>query len=122
MRCEEIRELLPAYEREQRPSLAVRRHLAACADCRAELAVYEDLATGLHVLRRGTFEVPPDLTRALVAIPARRDLVADVRGRVGNVRTHVARNRAAYVGGAVAVAGALGATLWRVRSRRVATA
>ena len=122
MRCEEIRELLPAYEREQQPSLAVRRHLASCADCRTELAFYKDLATGLHDLRRATFDVPPQLTRALVEIPARRDLVGNVRSHVANVRTHVTRNRAAYVGGAVAVAGALGATLWRVRSRRPATA
>ena len=115
MRCEEIRELLPAYEPEQQPSLAVRRHLAACPDCRAEQAFYKDLATGLHHLRAATTDVPPELTRSLVAIPTQT-------GRVDQVRTHVARNRAAYVGGAVAVAGALGATLWRVRSRRLATA
>ncbi len=121
MRCEEIRELLPAYEREQQPSLAVRRHVATCADCRAELAFYKDLAGGLHDLRGVTFEVPADLSHALVEIPARRDLVRTARARAGNVRTHVTRNRGAYVGGAVAVAGALGA-LWRVRSRRVATA
>ena len=121
MRCEEIRELLPAYEREQQPSLAVRRHLAGCPDCRAELAFYKELAGGLRDLRGATLEVPPDLTRALLEIPARRDLVGNVRARAGDVRTHVTRNRGAYVGGAVAVAGALGA-LWRVRSRRVATA
>ena len=115
MRCEEIRELLPAYEPEEQPSLAVRRHLASCSDCRAERALYKDLATGLHELSRVTTDVPSDLTTSLVAIPSRA-------GRVGQVRTHVARNRAAYVGGAVAVAGALGATLWRVRSRRLAAA
>lgn len=115
MRCEEIRELLPAYEPEQQPSLAVRRHLAGCADCRAEQSFYKDLASGLHQLKEVTAEVPPELTRTLVAIPIQA-------GRVDQVRTHVARNRAAYVGGAVAVAGALGATLWRVRSRRLVTA
>ena len=115
MRCEEIRELLPAYEPEQQPTLAVRRHLASCPDCRAEVEVYKGLAAGLHDLRHVTTEVPPSLTSVLEAIPSNA-------GVVDNVRTHVARNRAAYVGGAVALAGALGATLWRVRSRRLAAA
>ncbi len=115
MRCEEIRELLPAYEAEQQPSLAVRRHLASCGDCRAELTAYKELGTGLRDLRAVTVDVPPALASSLASIPARA-------GVVDNVRVHVARNRVAYVGGAVAVAGALGATLWRVRSRRLAAA
>ena len=115
MRCEEIRELLPAYEPEHHPSLAVRRHLASCPDCRAEVETYKELATGLRGLRHATVEVPPSLTSALEAIPERA-------GVVDNVRTHVVRNRAAYVGGAVALAGAVGATLWRARARRVAAA
>lgn len=115
MRCEEIRELLPAYEPEHQPTLAVRRHLASCPECRAEVESYKELAAGLRELRHVTSEVPASLTSALEAIPGKT-------GVVGNVRTHVARNRAAYVGGAVALAGAVGATLWRVRSRRLAAA
>jgi predicted anti-sigma-YlaC factor YlaD len=115
MRCAEVRELLPAYERDADPTLVVRRHLASCADCREEVARYRELAGGLHQLRSETSHVPPALSRALMAIPSDQSVVA-------NVRTHVSRNRAAYVGGAVAVAGALGATLWRARSRRVVTA
>lgn len=115
MRCEEIRELLPAYEPEQQPSLAVRRHLASCPDCRAEVETYKELAAGLRDLRHATVEVPASLSRSLEVIPGEA-------GVVDNVRIHVARNRAAYVGGAVALAGAVGATLWRVRSRRLAAA
>ena len=115
MRCEEIRELLAAYEPEQQPSLAIRRHLASCPGCRAEVEAYQDLATGLRDMRHSTVEVPPALTSVLEAIPSEV-------GVVDKARTHVARNRAAYVGGAVALAGALGATVWRVRSRRLAAA
>ena len=115
MRCEEIRELLPAYEPEQQPSLAIRRHLASCPDCRAEVEAYKELATGLRYLKHSTVEVPAELTRTLEAIPSEARVV-------DKARTHVARNRAAYVGGAVALAGAVGATLWRVRSRRLAAA
>ncbi len=115
MNCDEVRELLPAYGREQQPNLVVRRHLASCRACRDELAAYKDLAAGLHELRHADVQVPPDLTRALVSIPSSA-------GVLDNVRTHVARNRVAYLGGAVAVAGALGATLWRVRARRLAAA
>lgn len=113
-----MRELLPAYAGEQQPSLAVRRHLASCADCRAELAQYRELEAGLGHLTAAVVEVPPELTQKLMAIPSESGVLAQVRERATTAREHVARNRAAYVGGAVAVAGALGATLWRVRSRR----
>ena len=122
MKCAEIRELLPAYDREQQPSLAVRRHLASCADCRAELAAYRELAGSLHEMRESVIEVPPTLTASLVDIPARDGVLASARVHAMNARKHVARNRTAYVGGAVAVAGALGATVWRVRARRPAAA
>lgn len=122
MKCAEIRELLPAYEREQQPSLAVRRHLASCADCRAELARFKELAGSLQEMKASVVEVPPALSRVLVDIPANQGVLAQVRGHASNARTHVARNRAAYVGGAVAVAGAVGATLWRARSRRLIAA
>lgn len=122
MNCSEIRALLPAYARDQQPTLAVRRHLAGCPACRAELARYKELEAGLHELRTSVIEVPPDLTAKIVQIPRDQGPLALVRRRASGARTHVVRNRAAYVGGAVAVAGALGATLWRVRSRRLAAA
>ena len=117
MKCAEIREVIPAYERDSEASLAVRRHLLACSGCREELAHYRELRTGLSSLRDGAVEVPAELSQALFAIPSDQNLVS-------TVRTHVARNRRAYVGGAAAAlaAGAAGAVLWRSRSRRVVTA
>ena len=122
MKCSEIRELLPAYARDQQPTLAVRRHLASCSDCRADLARYKQIESALDGMRTAVVEVPPDLTTKLVAIPQSQRVVSLVRERASTARTHVARNRAAYVGGAVAVASALGATIWRVRARRLAAA
>jgi predicted anti-sigma-YlaC factor YlaD len=120
VRCAEIRELLPAYASDQQPTLAVRRHLATCSDCRAELARYRELVGSLPDLTTSVADVPPDLTRALISIPQEQNVLTRVRDRATTARDHVARNRAAYVGGAVAVAGALGATLWRSRRRLAA--
>ena len=116
MKCAEIREIIPAYERDSEASLTVRRHLLTCSGCRAEVERYRELRTGLSELRSPTVEVPIELSQKLVAIPANENLV-------GTVRTHVARNRRAYVGGAAALAaGVVGAAAWRLRSRRLATA
>ena len=115
MRCAEIRELLPALEDDTDTGLTVRRHLSSCAACRAELVMYQQMAEGLRHLRSSVTDVPPELSRALIAIPTDQ-------GAVASLRTHVSRNRRAYVGGAALAAGALGATLWKLRTRRVATA
>ncbi|HVL64144.1 MAG TPA: hypothetical protein VM573_03120 [Actinomycetota bacterium] len=114
MRCEEIQTMLPAFADEKPVQLGVRRHLARCADCRAELDRYEALAGGLAALATTTAEPPAALLPALVDIPARRT-------RIEEARSHVARNRKRYLGGlagAIAVAGAAVA----LRSRRVAAA
>ena len=111
MRCAEAREMLPAYLQDGEGSLAVRRHLSGCPDCRAELRRYEALAGGLSRLRSVTADAPPSLKPALVSIP-----VSD--NRVEAVRTHVARNRRTYAGAAaVAIAGAAGALAWWSRRR-----
>ncbi|HYN36659.1 MAG TPA: hypothetical protein VEV82_06740 [Actinomycetota bacterium] len=115
MKCAEIREALPAYERDSEATLAVRRHLAFCSDCKREVARYREVQAGFENMRAASVEVPAALSRALFEIPANQSLV-------GSVRTHVARNRRAYVGGAAVAAGALGATIWRLRSRHTATA
>ena len=113
--CEEIREELPAYVKDRGGSLSVRRHLSRCADCRTELARYDSLVDMLGGLEARSVEAPPGLAAALAAIPARAS-------RLAGVRTHVARNRSRYLGGAaVVIAGAAGAAVLQ-RRRRIAPA
>jgi anti-sigma factor RsiW len=111
VRCTEAREMIPAYMQSGEGSLAVRRHLSSCPDCRAELRRYEALAGGLSQMRSVAAEPPLSLKPALLAIP-------NSENRVEAVRTHIARNRRSYTGAAaVAVAGAAGALVWRSRRR-----
>jgi hypothetical protein len=111
VRCAEAREMLPAYLRDGEGSLAVRRHLSGCRDCRAELRRYEALAEGLSHMGAVTADPPASLKPALIAIP-------NTDTRVEAVRTHLARNRRTYTGAAaVAIAGAAGAIAWRSRRR-----
>ena len=116
MSCIEIRAQLPAYAERGDAPLAVRRHVARCPDCSAELARYEELRDALGGLATRVVEPPPGLARSLAAIPERDR-------RLDHVRTHVVRNRKAYAGGVVvALAGAGATALWRARSRRLAAA
>jgi anti-sigma factor RsiW len=116
MKCEEIREALPAYVKGGDVSLAVRRHLSRCQTCSAEAARYESLTNALGALETRPLEAPPGLARALTAIP--RD-----QTRVDMLKSHVIRHRNAYLGGvAVAVAGAAGAALWHARRSQPAAA
>jgi anti-sigma factor RsiW len=116
VRCAEVKEMLPSLV-DGDDSLSLRRHLSHCPECRAELVQYEALHASTLALAAVTSEPPPGLLRSLQAIPASG-------GRVAEVRTHIARNRRAYAGGAAAVlgAGVAGAVLWRTHSRRLATA
>ncbi|HWL65912.1 MAG TPA: zf-HC2 domain-containing protein [Actinomycetota bacterium] len=114
IRCEEVREMLPAYA-EDELTFPVRRHLGSCGDCRAELVRYEEIASGLSALATVQLNPPVGLLPALRSIP-------EESGRVDDLVGHFLRNRAAYLGGAAVVAaGAAGAALWRSR-RRLATA
>ena len=115
MRCEEIREMLPAYVKERDVSLEVRRHLSRCDECRAELARYEALQGALVSMRSEVGEVPHGLRAALLQIP-------EHVGRVESVRTHLARNRKAYAGAAALAAGTLGALALRSRRHRTVLA
>jgi hypothetical protein len=111
MRCEEVREALPAYARSGDVTLSVRRHLSSCSACSRELQRYEQVLEGLDGLRSRAVSPPVGLANALKAIPAREN-------RLQVARTHVARHRKAYLGGlAVATAGAVGAAIWRSRVR-----
>ena len=122
MRCEEVRDALPAYVREGHASLPLRRHVARCEECGSELERYEMLLDSLERLRAVPLAPPEGLRAALASIPATARLADKVAWRTGGVRHHLTRNRGAYVGGFVAVVGAAGAALWRTRARRLATA
>lgn len=117
MRCEEVREVLPAHVKDGSDDLTVRRHLARCPDCKAELARYESLMGGLRTLQTRAVDVPAGLFDQLLAIPERSS-------RIDSARNHVVRHRKVYVSGgiAVALAGAAGAALWRSKARRPLTA
>ncbi|MEA2516768.1 MAG: hypothetical protein QOG16_606 [Actinomycetota bacterium] len=114
MNCASIREVLPAYVRDGDGSLAVRRHLSRCADCRTDLSHYEDLLGRLSSMEAATAPVPYALKTSLLDIPSRSS-------RLDSVRSHVTDNRRAYLSGAaVLAAGALGAAI--LKSRKPATA
>lgn len=122
MRCAEVREALPAYVRDGNTTLALRRHVADCPGCTAELQRYEALLGALDELRTSPAEPPPGLLQTLVSIPASTGATAPVRRRVGALGRHLSRNQRVYLGSAgVAIAGAVGA-LVLTRVRRPATA
>jgi anti-sigma factor RsiW len=110
MRCEEVREALPAYARAGDASLGVRRHLSGCPGCTEELKRYETMLDALGALRSETIPVPVGLVQSLKAIPANET-------RLQNARTHVVRHRRAYFGGLAVAAVGAGAILWRSRLR-----
>ena len=111
--CAEVREMLPAYIDEPGRDLLLRRHIASCENCKQEVTHYDELSRGLRALALQPVEPPSELLPALMAIP-------DADNAVASVKTHVVRNRKAYLGGAaVLVAGAAGAALWRSRRRLV---
>ena len=116
MRCEEIREVLPAHVKDGSDDLAVRRHLSRCADCKAELARYESLMGGLRSLQTVTADVPPSLFAQLLDVP-------NATSRLDSAREHVVRNRKAYVGGGIAaLAGAATVAIWLNKNRRAVAA
>jgi hypothetical protein len=121
VRCEEVREMLAAYAGGDDVSLAVRRHVADCPDCRAELARYESMLADLKNLQAVTADPPAGLKTALLAIPSSGTRFGTTRAHVDSARAHVARHRKAYIGGlAIALAGAAGAAAWRTRARAAA--
>jgi anti-sigma factor RsiW len=123
MGCSEVRAALPAYARDGYTSLAMRRHLTGCAACKAELARYEKMLASLGELAEAPLQAPPGLLDKLVRIPADAGLSQTLLWRAGAMSAHLARNRAAYVGGlAVALAGAAGTAVLRSRLRHPATA
>ena len=113
MRCSTVREKLPALTEVALPD-RVNRHIARCAECRAEAARYEELSGALGALASAPIEPPADLHPALVAIAhAPRRLM----------RSHLSRNRRTYLkGAAVAAAGMAGAFAIKSWARHPAAA
>src|SRR5688500_18332972 len=97
LRCVEVREMLPAYTDRPDANLALRRHVAGCEDCKAELARYETLTRSLASLADHTAPAPAGLLRTLQSIPQQAS-------RVDELRSHVARNRSRYLRGAAVLA------------------
>jgi hypothetical protein len=113
MRCEEVREALPAYARSGEASLSIRRHLSSCEACTEELHRYEALLDGLAALRAETAPAPVGLVGALRAIPSRET-------RLQHARTHIFRHKRAYLGGLALAAAGAGAMVLRSRVRTAA--
>ena len=113
--CEDVRAALPGLADEPGMSLAMRRHVSRCAGCTEELEAYRSLRTATAGLAAAFAAPPPGLKEELIAIPSGTT-------RLDEVRSHLARHRAAYVGGLAVAAGATGAALWRSRRRGLATA
>lgn len=121
--CDEIAAALPALVDDlpadggapATMSLALRRHLSRCPDCTRELEKYRSLRTATASLALATATPPPGLRDSLAKIPTGES-------RIDEVRSHLARHRAAYVGGLAVALGATGAALWRSRRRGIATA
>jgi hypothetical protein len=123
--CEEVRELLPEYaEPGPRPAGVVEVHVASCPRCRADLASYREMLSGLA--RFGELEEEPPagyLERTLAIVPrATRtslalDELRDMSGRVAAA----ARRRPAVsaVTGAAIGAAAIGLIAWRMGRRAV---
>ena len=114
MRCEEAREMMPAYAREQGATLDFKRHLGECRDCRSEFAGYTAMVDAIRAMETTTAEPPAHLLGSLLAIP-------NETSSLDRVVSHLSRNRKAYAGAAVVVTGAVGAALLRSR-RGLATA
>lgn len=110
---DEVLELLPAYvDRDLHAVGDIEVHLASCADCRAELAVYREMLTDLAAMRAGDFEPSPAFVeRILERIPS-----------VLGERARRMRIKVASIGGAAVGATALAIVWWKLAHRETAAA
>lgn len=113
MRCEEVRDLLPAYSGgELRDAGELEVHLVTCEGCSTELARYRELGHAMRSLAVRVEEPSAALrTRLLDAVPEKR-LRDDVR-RI--VREYP---QAVSLGSAALGAAAIGLLWWRAARRR----
>ncbi len=117
MRCEEVRELLPAYvDRDLRPVGELEMHLASCGACGAELASYRELLADLGRLRDRGEEPSPDLLARTLSLVPPPSIAARV---IGSVQDHRLLYALASLGGAAVGAAAIALVWWRVRRAAV---
>lgn len=110
MKCDEVKEMLPAFSGTAEGNLALRRHLGRCPECRAEMERYELLTGTLGQLPHATVEPPVSLVRALEKIP-------ETATRAEMMKRHLTKNKKRYAAGGLAVA-AIGAAGALALSRR----
>ena len=135
LRCEEVLELLPEYaEPGPRPAGPVEVHLASCAACSAELAVYRSLLSSLGEYRELEVAAPDGFLEASLRtarsaslrgrIPGRAELRDASTRAVDAIRRHGTglRYAAATVGGAAAGATAIAIVWWSIARRAVSGA
>ncbi len=115
MECREVREYLPAYNELARDLRSfIRRHLDGCPDCRAELERYREVQAGLGGLAAIAIEPPswllPAVTETVVERAQRRQVAREAVRRTTDPKV--------IVGGAIVVAGLVGAGIASRRRRR----
>lgn len=98
MRCSTVVERLPALMDAALPG-RIARHVERCESCRGEVARYEQLGAALGSLGAEHIEPPADLRPALIAL---------ARAPRRLMRSHLVRNRRAYLRGAAVAAAAAG--------------
>jgi len=119
MRCEDVREQLPAFvDAELHRPGEVDEHLAGCTECRAVLSSYRSMLGDLVTLAESGAAPPVTLAaRVMESLPE-----SSIRARIrGSVREHPVAF-AAGIGGAALAAAAVAFAVRRARSADIAAA
>lgn len=115
MNCEEVREFLGDFGESGMTRLTVvRDHLDACADCRRELANFEELQGALESLAARTLDPPSWLEGSIT------ETISQKAARIAAMRTvgRQVRRPQVVTGGALVAAGIAGALLFRSKRRQ----
>lgn len=118
MQCRHAREYLPSYaDGTGARHLIVEEHLRGCAACKSELEGYRQMVGDLGRMSEQMIEPPSWLLGAVT------ETVSEKAGRIAAMRerTRQLSDPKVITGGAVVVAGVLGALLIRGRRRRTRT-
>jgi anti-sigma factor RsiW len=112
VRCEEVRELLPAYvDAEPHAAGEVDVHLASCPSCSEELAAYRRMLADLAAFRDRGQDPPLELLQRTLELIPERTRAGRLRG---SVQAHPVIYAVASIGGA-AVGATAAAVAWRRR-------